>query len=210
MRSTIPNTKVFDFDIDFFAPGLDPITPLIKLGTTDVEITGCALFSGDKMVGKLNRDQTIMLLGMMGETKNTDFALSDPELKTDNPSKYGIAVILKKPKRKIKIDFDEAGKPNVNISLSYKCLLDEYRWDETDNAKQQQKIEKIMGEQMQKLCTQVIAELQQTNSDPIGIGNIVRAKYSKYWNSIDWNEVYKDAAIKVSVKVDITEEGIIK
>lgn len=209
-RSIIPNTKVFDFDIDFFAPGLDPITPLIQLGTADVAIRGCALFSEDKMVGKLDNNQTIMLLGMMGETKNTDFSLSDPQLKTENPDKYGVAIVLQKPKRKIDISFDNENKLNISISLKYKCALDEYKWNKTDDAKEQQKIEKIISEQMQKLCTDVIKKLQEVNSDPIGLGNIVRAKYNQYWKSVDWKEAYKNATITVNVKADIYQEGIIK
>lgn len=208
--SNIPNTKVFDFDINYFAPGLDPVTPLIKLQEEYIEIIGCALFSEDKMVGKLDNRQAIMLLGMMGQAKNSDFVFDDPKFSTDNPINYGIAVTLRKPKRKIKIDFDEAGIPVIDVSLKYTCLLDEYKWNETNDPVEQKKIEKALSSSLTKYANETIRVMQEVNSDPIGFGNIIRAKYHEYWKNINWKEVYPEAQIKVDVQLEIIKEGIIK
>lgn len=208
--SNIPNTKVFDFDINFFAPGLDPVTPMIKFKKDYIEITGSALFSEDKMVGKLNQKQTIVLLGIMGQTKNTDFVYEDPSLKTENKVKYGLAITLRKPKRKISFDFDEEGKPIIDISLKYECVLDEYKWNKTDEAEEQKKLEEELSKHIESLCNETVKVLQEVNSDPIGFGNMVRAKYYDYWKSIEWKEMYPEAKIKVDVKVEIVKEGIIK
>ncbi|MDF2522197.1 MAG: germination protein Ger(x)C family, partial [Clostridia bacterium] len=139
--SNIPNTKIFDFDINFFAPGLDPVVPMIKLGENDVHITGSALFSKDKMVGKLDMKQTLMLIALMDQAKTAEYILSDPEFTSDVPLKYGISVSLYKPKRKIKINFDDEGLPIFDISISYKCVLDEYKWNQTNSPPEQKKLE---------------------------------------------------------------------
>lgn len=62
-----PDTKIYDFYIRYFAPGLDPITPLIRLETDGIRVLGSALFAGDKMVGEIDTQQTAFLLAMMGQ-----------------------------------------------------------------------------------------------------------------------------------------------
>lgn len=208
--STIPNTKVFDFDIDFFAPGLDPITPTMRLAGDELQLTGCALFSDDKMVGRLDSNETKMLIGMMGQAKNSDFIVANKKLSTDNPDKYGISLVLRKPKVKYTFDFDESGIPIINISMKYECVLTEYKWNKTDMAKEQAALEGIISSDMEGLCNVVMKKLQEANSDPIGLGDKIRAKYYDYWNSIDWKEIYPQADIKVNVSTEIVKEGIIR
>lgn len=116
--SNIPNTKIFDFDINFFAPGLDPIVPMVKIDNEQIKITGCALFSGDKMTGNLENKETNVLLGLMDQLKYTDYIFTDSVFADKDGDKQGVAVSLFKPKRKINIDFNEEGKPIFEINLS--------------------------------------------------------------------------------------------
>ena len=208
--SNIPNTKVFDFDINFFAPGLDPIVPMIKVDNEQIKISGCALFSGDRMTGKLENNETRLLLGLMDQLKYADYIFTDPEFADKDGDKQGVAVTLLTPKRKINIDFSEEGKPIVKIDMKYRCNIDEFEWDDTMKPKVQEDLEKKFGEDLTSMNNKIIKELQAANCDPIGIGDIIRAKHYDYWKSIDWKEMYKKADIKVSVKVEVGNVGIIK
>ena len=208
--SNIPNTKIFDFDINFFAPGLDPIVPMIKIDKELIKITGSALFSGDKMTGTLENEETTLLLGMMDQLKYTDFIFTNPEFADKDGDKSGVAVSILKANRKISIDFDEEGKPIVEINLKYRCNIDEFEWDDTMEPKVQEALEKKFSKDLTSKSNEVIKKLQEANSDPIGIGDIIRSKYYDYWKSIDWNEMYKEADIKANVEVEIGNVGIIK
>jgi spore germination protein len=208
--SNIPNTKIFDFDINFFAPGLDPIVPIIKIDKELIKITGCALFSVDKMTGRLENKETNILLGMMEQLKYADFVFTDPAFADKDGDKLGVAVTLHKAKRKINIDFNEEGKPIVEIKLNYRCNIDEFEWDDTMDEKVQKDLEKKFGEDLTSMSNDVIKKLQKANCDPIGIGDMIRAKYYDYWKSIDWKEMYQEAEIKVSAKVEVGNVGIIK
>ncbi len=55
----------------------------------------------------------------------------------------------------------------------------------------------------------IIKYTQEVGSDPIGIGDIVRAKHNNYWNSISWSDAYKKALINVDVNLDIKTYGTI-
>ena len=208
--SNIPNTKVFDFDINFFAPGLDPIVPMIKVDNELIKITGCALFSGDKMTGKLENKETNVLLGLMDQLKYTDYIFTDSVFADKDGDKQGVAVTLFKPKRKINIDFNEEGKPIVEIKLKYRCNIDEFEWDDTMEPKVQEDLEKIFGVDLTSINNKIIKKLQEANCDPIGIGDMIRAKYYDYWKSINWKEMYKEADITTKVEVEIDKVGIIK
>jgi spore germination protein len=208
--SNIPNTKVFDFDINFFAPGLDPIVPMIKIDNEQIKITGCALFSGDKMAGKLEDSQVNILLGLMDQQKYSDYIFTDPIFADKDGDKKGVAVSLFKPKRKINIDFNEDGRPIVEINLKYRCNIDEFEWDDTMESKVQEDLEKLFAKDLTSISNEIIKKLQEANCDPIGIGDMIRAKYYDYWKSINWREIYKEADITATVEVEVGNVGIIK
>jgi spore germination protein len=208
--STIPNTKVFDFDINYFAKGLDPIVPVITLGTDVIKITGCALFNNDIMTGKLDNLESSLLLGMMNQMTYTDMILKLPEFSSKHDEKFGLAVTLFKKSRKISIDFTEDGIPVVDIKVKYNCNIDEYKWDKTMDPNIQKNMEKAIADYFTEINNKVIKKLQEANCDPIGIGDTIRAKYNEYWKTYDWKKVYPEAQISSSAEVEILTVGIIK
>jgi len=52
--------------------------------------------------------------------------------------------------------------------------------------------------------------MQSKKSDPIGIGDMVRAKYNSYFKKVDWHTEYKGAKITVHVKFNLVEYGDIQ
>jgi spore germination protein len=76
--------------------------------------------------------------------------------------------------------------------------------------KVQEELEKIFATDLTSISNKVIKKLQEANCDPIGIGDMIRAKYYDYWKSIDWKEIYKEADITANVEVEVGNVGIIK
>lgn len=207
--SYIPETRVYNFDIAYFAQGLDPITPLIKLETDKVKVIGSALFSEDRMVGSIDTRQTSLLLAMMNKIKKTEYISSTTDFMEENEKvKRGIALLLRDSKRKIDIKIKD-NKPVINISLRFNGVLDEFKWDRTNIPEQQNKLENILCKEIENECIKIIKYMQNVGSDPIGFGDIIRAKYNSYWNSIDWKKAYKDAEINVDVKLNVVSHGVI-
>lgn len=205
----IPVTRVYNFDVNYFAPGIDPVTPLLRLVKEDILVVGSALFSDDKMVGKIDHKQTALLLAMMGKTQKTvtSYITSQPPGESPEAKEY-IAITLSQCKRKIDVYIKDK-KPVVNINISYSGYLEEFGWDNFSDQSVQKKVEKHIAGNIKKDCMELLKYMQEVGSDPIGIGDMVRAKYYSYWQSIDWKEVYKEAQINVDVQVDIKEYGAI-
>ena len=55
-------------------------------------------------------------------------------------------------------------------------------------------------QEVQRNCLGNPRYTQRLGSDPIGFGDLVRAKYYSAWKTMDWEEVYRDATVNVEVK----------
>ncbi|WML35237.1 Ger(x)C family spore germination protein [Clostridium sp. OS1-26] len=208
-----PDVSVFDFSRTYFAPGIDPITPMVKIENEmgkGLRIDGCALFSGDKMVGKIKPKETSLLLAMKGKMSQTEYIFTTVgPPKNDSSGKTGAAVMLAKPKRKIKINI-ENNIPTVKMSLSFKGDYDEREWNHIDKKEIQKEYEEIMAKELKSECMKILKYTQEVGSDPLGIGNLVRAKHNSFWQNHKWGEVYKSIVFDVDVTLDIVRHGLIK
>jgi spore germination protein len=212
--SYAPETRIYRYNIDGFSPGIDPITPLIKLEKDGIRITGAALFSGGKMVGKIDTQQTVLMIAMKNEMKEARYQFGRIN-NTEKESKFKtqLSVTLSRGKRKIDISIKD-GKPTVNIQIKFAATLDEDKWacvgETGDQKEEEEKLEEELSKLLTKDCKEVIEYAQKVGSDPIGIGNLFRAKHRDYWKNSNWEEDYRYANIKVEAKLDITQYGVIK
>lgn len=210
--SYVPETRMFQFSTQYFSPGIDPVTPIVKLQTDKgkgVEVTGTALFSGDKLVGKIDTKETPFLLAMMGKMKETVFISKKlPEKEPEN-NKKGCAISINKVKRKLSVDILD-NKPIVNISLNLNGAIAEFKWNEIYDSDFEKYIEKVISAEIKEICEKVLKYTQEVGSDPIGIGDIIRAKHNNYWEKINWENAYKDVVFNVKVNVNISNHGVIR
>jgi spore germination protein len=201
--------SIISFDIAYFTPGLDPVAPIIKLEPKGIQLTGTAVFAGDRMVGAIDSNQTILLLAMMGRLRGADYIFHQPAAVPGVGSKPAAAAHIVKVKRKIEIRIKN-GRADVAISLNFAGILNEYRWDRMDRSQAQQKLEQSFATELNQRYNQLIQYLQQVGSDPIGIGDLVRANHYQYWKQNNPDFVYKMARVVVKTKFKIGQYGAIK
>lgn len=208
--SYIPDTRVYNYHINYFSGGTDSIVPMIKLEPEHIKVTGSALLHIDKMVGKIDVRQTSMLLALMGKMKRTQYiSKTIDESSTDKSKLLGIAVTLKKAKRKINISMENSS-PKVNLSLEFKAVCDEGKWGlDFADQKTKNKIEKDIENNIKDDCMMVLNYCQQTGSDPIGIGDLLRANYPDYWKKTTWLDAYQAAIFNLSIVIHIENHGLI-
>ena len=210
--SYIPETRVFKFSTEYFSPGIDPIVPIIKLQFDKgrgIEIAGTAIFAGDKMVGKINTEQTSLLLAMMGKMKKTVFVSKMIVGENSENEKSGCAFTLSKVNTKLSVNIID-NTPVVNISLNFIGSLGELEWNDRYDENTQNSIENIVEREIKEKCESILKYTQEVGSDPIGIGDIVRAKNNAYWENVKWESAYKDVIFNVKVKFKINNHGIIR
>jgi spore germination protein len=211
ISAAVTETRVFNYDIISMAPGIDNIAPLMKLTSNSIEIKGSALFSKGKMVGTINVNQNGLLTAMMKTLKNRKFTYeaSDINNEDNEKSKHGLAIHIGEKRKKINISIKD-NKLVVDINLDLNGTIDEYKWDNLNDENKVKQLSEHVQEQIQKDCQNLIQYMQNIESDPIGIGDMVRAKHSSYFKRVDWHEAYKGSTITVHVKFNIIQYGAIQ
>jgi len=205
-------TRIYNYDLINMAPGIDNITPLIKINEKSIEVKGSALFSKGKMVGTINAQDNGLLMSMMKTLKDKKFSYNaslPPEAEASYSERQSAAVQLFQNRKEIKISIKN-NKPVVDIYLDFSGNADEYKWDNLNDEKQVKKFDDHVQEQIQEECQKLIEYMQKIGSDPIGIGDMVRAKNNDYFKKVDWHSAYKSAHITTHVKFHLIEYGDIQ
>jgi len=201
-------TRIYNYNLISMAPGIDNIAPLIKLNPNSVEVKGSALFSKGKMVGTIDNRQNGLLMAMMTTLKNKIYTYQASDIIAENNEspKLGLAIHIDQKSKKIDVSIKN-NKPVVDIKLVLNGIIDEYKSDNLNDENKIKQLSEHVQEQIQKDCQKLIEYMQSVESDPIGIGDIVRAKNNAYFKRVDWHTAYKEATITVHVKFNINEYG---
>ena len=208
-RTSTSETRVYDYMIMQKSKTIDPTAVHIRYDKEGIEITGTALFNGDKMVGSLDSVQSGLLHALMGNRINFSYFYRETDQHTFQTGKSGIALGLKNVKRKIK--FDLSGDiPKISIDLKITSSLSEYdTMHQLDDPKSKKQIEEKVAESIKKDCEEILAYLQKIGSDPIGFAEIARSKYNSFYKSVEWKKIYPDIEFSVDVKLSIVTQGAI-
>lgn len=208
--ASITETRIFRYDIDSGSPGIDAIAPLIKLTSNSIQVQGSALFSSGKMVGAITPKQNGLLVAMMSTLKDKQYPYIASSLNDDSQNpKHGMSILVRQSSKKINISINN-NIPVVDIYLDLYGYIDECNIDNLNDEKEVGKISNHVQDEIQADCQQLITYLQEIKSDPIGIGDMIRATHNNYWKRIDWHEAYKDAIITTHVKFNVIQYGAIE
>jgi spore germination protein len=161
------------------------------------------------MVGQLDTQQTALLLAMMGRAPKAESVFIASGLEGESPFKKGAAFTIREGRRKIRLDLQDR-RLAIDIHLDLLGVLDEYDQDLLDRAGPQEELEERLSKEIQENCFGILGYAQRLGSDPIGFGDLVRAKYYSAWKTMNWEEVYREATVNVAVKVEIRQFGLIK
>lgn len=187
--------------------GKDVALPLMKVQDDVAKVKGMALFDGDRMTGKLNMLQSTMFLLLTNQvTKRVNMNAKVHEDKEEN-SKNFVNFAIRKAKRKLTINTGDKIKVNINIFLEVE--VDEYAEDHLYKSKKIKELEKKIEKNLNKLAAETVINLQEANSDVIGIGDHLKAYHPADWNSETWSEQYPNITIITDFRVKIVRHGII-
>jgi spore germination protein len=163
------------------------------------------------MVGELDTEQTILFNTLMGKASGAEYThRGDVPGSSESGTKRGASILLKSSK--CKIDIDTSGKvPSIHIKLEYKASLDEGSGVHNLNRQEVKKeLEEAVSAEIKGGQLKLLNYMKSVGADPVGFGEIVRAKHNQYWKSVNWKEVYKDARFDVEVKMNLESYGVIK
>jgi len=142
------------------------------------------------------------------KNKKYTYEASDINNIDNEKPKRGLSILMSEKSKKINI-LIKNDVPVVDINLNLTGSIDEYKWDDLNDENKVKQLSKHIQGQIENDCQNLIKYMQSIESDPIGLGDMVRAKHNDYFKRVDWHEAYKNASITVHVKFNIIKYGTI-
>lgn len=193
---------------DLYMVGEDIYMPIIKKEEDLVELSGIAIFKGDKMVSKLPVEDTfyVKLVAEDFKSGSLEVVLQKEDIPNDltknTPDQIPIAFDAIRSDKKLKLV--NATTPEFDLNITLKARLTEIYPDvDIGDPKVVEKLEKAISKNITREISRVIAYSQSFESDIFAFGEKYRStvRDSKLTKE-KWHELYKN--MKVNVKVDFT------
>lgn len=170
-----------------------------------LELSGLTVFKGDKIVGKLDDNQSRSYYLVKGSLKNSYF--SAPCSKNTD-EEYGLNIIKSKTTIHGEV---KNNKPNFKINTEVVGDLDELNCAmDLTTPNGIKKIEASMEKEIVLAIEDLINQSKQLNSDIIGFGEVLRIEDNENWKKIKskWkDDIYATSNIEIKVKTIIRNFG---
>ncbi|MBP3963195.1 Ger(x)C family spore germination protein [Paenibacillus lignilyticus] len=197
-------TNQYRFIRDYYDDGIDPVLPVFSYEGEAIGLKGLGTFKGDQYVTLLTINETQMLNYLIGDIRNGSLMITMNDLKSGENIQLSLSNINSKNGKRI-----DTTNMNVEVILRLKGSVLEYTGTkDISNEKYQRELEGEIEEYVRSNSEKLIAKLQKYQSDPIGIGKVVRNRltYEK-WKKMNWTMIYPNLSIHVKVKVGLTNTG---
>lgn len=190
--------------------GISASLPIIKLapknGNSGFEVSGMAVFNGQRMVGELTERESMMLQFFNG--KDLEFIFP---VKLEQNGAVSLEIL--KSKKDIKVKLEE-GKIVMNTYIDIDVVISELANSGVNyiDERGRNKLKSCAEEEIKSDCYLLIEKLQkQYKSDVIGFGKKLKKKKPKEWKNVsnNWNEVFQTLDINIFVNINLKYSGLI-
>jgi len=205
--SAIPDSRIGRFFVRYYAPGADPVLAMAEATPTRAHVLGAALLRDDHLTGQLNVDETYLLNVLAGRATSRTQALPVPERLARGKKKMVIRFTGVKVKPNLRLMAD---LPEVAYELKFTGLIEDFQMGYPITDKVLKEIETSAAGSLTSMLETLWGKLAAANSDPLGIGDKVRAHFNKYWLAHDWREVFPRVRARFKVKIDILNYGVMR
>ena len=204
------NYNTYQFIRDFYDDGIDPILPYFKISDHNINIDGYALFKDDKYIHHLPSHQSAILFALRDDTPKGTLSIEMPkseDKQEDFPEQ--LMFNYRKTKQKMDVHNKKNGPISVDIQIEMEGSVLEYTGEKKlDSAKVQKELEKKINEKLIKQSNNLIDLTKELKVDPIGIGSHVRNSMSyQKWEKMNWEEVYPNVEVHVSIEMNFMDIG---
>ena len=185
--------------------------PLVGSGETEdipFQLEGLALFSGDRMTGKLDKaDMPLYLLAAAGlRDRAFSVDIRGPEGKEEK-------VVLANRRSRPRLSFQEADNTLrfvLDISMTADAAQLPLHWGPVDQA-MLRRIEAGASETLENQVSELIVRHQKEGHDILGFGETLRKTSPRLWEALagDWDWWFKQSEVDIRVDVQIQNAGIL-
>ncbi|HZJ76694.1 MAG TPA: Ger(x)C family spore germination protein [Oscillospiraceae bacterium] len=205
--SRIVGGSAGDIFNDLYESG-NTIIPKIMPGESDVKVAGAGIIKDHKFIGWLGEVETALLVILKGETK----CLCGMSIEHKG---HNIPVSLAPKKPKLKLIEDEE---NIKILMEVEMegdIRQTYFEASEDMLKTGvvSKIEDAIIEMINQKAQDTVDKIQnEFQTDVLDINKYLRRFHYKLWNEVeeDWQEIFPNIDIEVSIDIKIRRIGLVR
>ncbi len=179
-----------------------------RAGDIKADIMGLAVFSGDRMVGELDGEDTAYYLMLRGEFFQSTITHVDP-INKDNV----VLLLIKQSRNPVHRVELSGGKPVISSKISLEgdiqTIQSEINYESPELlAILEKSVEDFIRKGMEELLQKTAEEY---NTDIIGYGAVAKRKFATWqqWLDFDWHKRYPMAEFHVEVDLKIRRPGLL-
>lgn len=192
LESPIPNAYI-------------PIIHLDKVNNQEItSIDGTAIIKDDRMVGALNKKETVGLNLLLNHVKGGSI-----QVNLNNKDRVSLEILNSKTKTTPKLN---GNKLNVTIQTQLEGLLADNMTSHKVDEHFLKEIEVHLSKHIKETIHSTLNKLQnELNVDVTKIGLETYRKYTKHWQEIvsKWDEIFANANISIEVDTNVIHKGLI-
>lgn len=200
------NVRLLDF-ISRLRDGTSaPIAPIVKAekeGEKEtLKVEGLAVFQGDKMVGRLDNDETMGYLWALGKVRQGDIAAEDDQ------GRAAFIILRLNTNRKTSLRPDGG----VKVTLEVEAILrvgELQGFAQTPLEELRPALTALAQKQIKKQILDTAERARELGTDIYGFGRSVHTEHPGEWKELEgrWDELFQDLELDVQVKVQVPEPG---
>ncbi|MGI6005156.1 MAG: Ger(x)C family spore germination protein [Christensenellales bacterium] len=198
--------RMLDFASRILDETTSPVAPLIRVLPKDdkqqIVIDGMAVFKQDKMIGRMNNDETLGYIWGMGDVEQCGF--------TAGSSLGKAAFQTRKLDTKRTVTLRPDGGVQVALNVEATLNIGELRGFEGMKPEElTPHLTQVATEEIRRKITDTFVLAQEMNADIYGFGTSVYRKYPKEWKFMKarWDQIFPDIDLDVQIKVNIPATG---
>ncbi len=217
-RGTTPGIDFFQFITNLADPSLSPVANGVKLlppltvsggekQQPRINVSGTAVFKGDRMVGWLDPVETRGLMWLQNKVSKGVLVVNSP---VEAGKQVGLRITGSKSKIYPEISRDRLCF-KVKVKVETSVADQEYQGD-LDNPAYLKKMEKELAQTVSEEIMSVIEKLQDWRTDPVGFGRTVKLSYTGQWRELrqGWQDkVFPANLVNVEVTANIKQTGTV-
>lgn len=170
----LPHSNIHQFVDSFYEEGLDPTLPILKKTGNDIEITGIALFKGDKYVDSIVVDNFFAFRMLFESFSNGSYMIHLGE----NDKYASIQNIT--TKSEVNVKNIKGASPVFNYDITINGMIKEYSGNRV-TPKVIEQIKKKMEQQLKNDTDELLHKFKEHNVDPIGLGRRLK-RINRNWD----------------------------
>jgi spore germination protein KC len=206
ITSSVPIVTEFEFVSNLISKTTSPVAPMVEISEENeqkrLNVTGCAVFKKDKMVGSFDNKQARGLLFVQNKVKSGVFQA--------NIKDAAATIEIRQARTKVKPTLFTDGKMVIDVDVQAMIGLGDQTGTinlaDPDNSDKMLKAAKTAIEDE---IQSAVDKSKELNADVFGFGEYFNRKYPDQWKNMQskWDELYKNINVNITAKTRADGSG---